>query len=174
MHLRGQRGLADRGDDRADPARLAQAAGPGRRPGQRRAQDAALPGAARRRPAPPPRTAPPPQNPGHLAMGRSDHHRVAADRRAPASPLTSPKSSLQPKEGVPGPWHPRPPGPPAGPPSYPAAKIHARNAPQGHPASAINSGERSGLGRRVLRQQQIPGGKRSVMVKNWLIRRRCP
>ena len=54
-----QPGVADRGDDRADPARLAQAPRPRRRPGQGRAQDAALPRPERRRP-PGARRAPPP------------------------------------------------------------------------------------------------------------------
>ena len=62
--------VADRVDDRADPARLAQAPGPGRRPGQSRAEDAALPRAARRRPPGPRRAPPNPENPGHLAVGR--------------------------------------------------------------------------------------------------------
>jgi len=44
-------------------------------------------GAARRRPAGPRRTETAPENPGHLAVGRGHHRRVAAHRRAPASPL---------------------------------------------------------------------------------------
>ena len=43
LRLPGQRRLADRRHDRLHPAGLAQAAGPGRRPGPRRTEDAALP-----------------------------------------------------------------------------------------------------------------------------------
>ena len=80
---------------------------------------------------PPPgaRAAPLSQNPGHLAVGRCDHHRVAAHRRAPASPLTSTnRPAIQ--EGAPrGLWNPRPPGPPAGLLSYTEAKIRSRKRP---------------------------------------------
>jgi hypothetical protein len=47
------------------------------------------PGAARRRPAGARGPAAPPEDPGILAVGRGDHGRVAAHRRAPASPLSS-------------------------------------------------------------------------------------
>ncbi len=60
------------------------------------------PGAAHRGPPGPRRAAPPPVNPGLLAMGRRDNRRVAADRRAPASPLTSPKPSLRSRKDNPG------------------------------------------------------------------------
>jgi len=60
---------------------------PGRRPGQSRAQDAALPRAAHRRPPSPRRPETAPENPGDLAVGWCDHRRVAAHRRAPASTL---------------------------------------------------------------------------------------
>ena len=49
--FRGQRRVADRRDDRADLAGLAETAGAGRRPVLGRTQDAALPRAARRGPA---------------------------------------------------------------------------------------------------------------------------
>ena len=81
-------------------------------------------------------------------MGRCDHDRVAAHRRAPASPLTSRKPSLQPTKDTPGPVEPLSPGPPAGPPSYPDAKITAINGASRRSASAINPDERSGPGPR--------------------------
>ena len=46
------------------------------------------------------------QNPGHLAMGRGDHRRVAAHRRAPASPLTSTNHPCDPGRTTPGPVEP--------------------------------------------------------------------
>ncbi len=45
-----------------------------------------LPGTACRRPAGARRAETAPENPGHMAVGRGDHCRVAAYRRAPASP----------------------------------------------------------------------------------------
>ena len=83
-----------------------QAAGPGRRPGQGRAQDVALPRAARCGPAGPRRAAAAPENPGHLAVGRGDHDRLAAHRRAPASPLTSANRPCDPGRRTPGPVEP--------------------------------------------------------------------
>jgi hypothetical protein len=53
------------------------------------------PGAARCCPAGARRAAAPPENPGILAVGRGDHGRVEAHQRAPASPLSSAKPSLQ-------------------------------------------------------------------------------
>ena len=46
-------------------------------------------------------------------------------------------------------WNPRPPGPPAGPPSYPGAKIVAANRASRPSAPAINPDERSGLARDI-------------------------
>lgn len=45
-------------------------------------------------PAGPRRSAATPEDPGILAVGRSDHDRLQARQRAPASPLSSPKPSL--------------------------------------------------------------------------------
>jgi hypothetical protein len=45
----------------------------------------------------------------------------------PAGPLTSANPSLRARKENPGPWNLRPPGPPAGPPSYTEAKIPAQN-----------------------------------------------
>ena len=130
----------------ADPAGLAQAAGPGRRPGQGRAQDAALPGPARRRPAGPRRPAAPPENPGHLAMGRGDHRRLAAHRRAPASPLTSTNPSLRSRKENPGPVEPPATRPASRATVIPRAlKSGPGNAARRPPAPAINPDERSGL-----------------------------
>jgi hypothetical protein len=42
--------------------------------------------------------APPPENPGHLAVGRRYHSGMAAYRRAAASALTSLKPSLRPRK----------------------------------------------------------------------------
>ena len=67
-----------------------------------RAQDAALPGTARRGPAGPRRAAAPPEDPGDLAVGRGDHGRVAAYRRATASPLTSTDHPCDPGRTTPG------------------------------------------------------------------------
>ena len=67
-----------------------------RRPRQSRAQDAALPHPARRRPAGARRAAAPPEDPGHLAMGRGHHGRVAADRSpSPRKPPDHRKPSLR-------------------------------------------------------------------------------
>ena len=55
--------------------------------------------------------------------------RLAADLRAPASPLTSTDPSLRSRKETPGPVEPPAPGPPAGPPSYPDAKITAQTGP---------------------------------------------
>ena len=125
---------------------LAQAAGPGRRPGQSRAQDAALPGAARRGPAGPRRAAAPPENPGDLAVGRGDHGRLAAHRRAPASPLTSAKPSLRSRKENPGARG--TPGHPARQPGHrhtPTLKSRPQTGPSRRSAPAINPDERSGL-----------------------------
>ena len=104
------------------------------------------PDPARRRPAGPRRAAPPPENPGNLAIGLGHHDRMAAHRRAAASPLTSAKPSLPSRKETPGARGTPATGPPAGPPSYPDAKIHARNAAQHRSTPAINPDERSGLG----------------------------
>jgi hypothetical protein len=78
-------------------------------------------------------------------MGRSDHGRMAAHRRASASPLTSPKPSLRSRKdplgacGNPGSR------PPAGPLSYPDAKIALENEASQRSAPATNPDEGSGL-----------------------------
>ena len=95
-------------------------------------------GAAHCGPAGPRRAAAPPENPGHLAMERGDHHRVAADHRAPASPLTRRKPSLQPRKETRGARGTPAASPPAGPPSYPDAKIHARTRPRDCPRQPPN------------------------------------
>ena len=105
-----------------------------------------VPRTARRRPPGTRRAAPPPENPGDLAVGRGDHGRVAAYRCAPASPLTSTDHPCDPGRDSPrGLWNPRPPGAPAGPPSYPGAKTLAANGASRPSAPAINPDERSGL-----------------------------
>jgi len=76
--------VADRVAARRDAAVLAAAPRPGRRPGQSRAEDAALPRPARRCPARPRRSPPPAANPRHLALGPRHHRGLAADHR-PAS-----------------------------------------------------------------------------------------
>ena len=79
--LRDRCGVADRGDDRPDPARLAQAPWPWTATWPE-PPDAALPCAAHRRPPRPRRAETASENPGHLAMGRSDHGRPDEARRA--------------------------------------------------------------------------------------------
>lgn len=93
------------------------------------AQDTALPCAAHRRPPGPRRAETASENPGHLGMGRSDHGRVAAHRRAPASPLTSENRPCDQEGQAPGPTGPPLPGPVAGPLSYPDAEIAATTGP---------------------------------------------
>ena len=55
-----------------------------------------------RGPAGPRRAETAPENPGDLAVGRGDHGRVAAHRRAPASTLTSAEPSLRSRKENPG------------------------------------------------------------------------
>jgi Transposase DDE domain group 1 len=98
------------------------------------------PGAARRGPAGPRRPETAPENPGDLAMGRSDHRRLAAHRRAPSSSLNSTNPAPATKEGKPrGQWNPRPPGPSAGPSSSPGTKIQAHDAAQTPPSASRQS-----------------------------------
>src|SRR5215472_6419153 len=81
---------------------------------------------ARRQCTPPGPQRPPPtlEDRHHLALGSSDRHRMEPGHRPAASALTSIKPSLrQTKEQTAGPVEPWPPGPPAGPPSYPNPKI---------------------------------------------------
>ena len=78
-------------------------------------------------------------------MGRGDHDRMAADRRAAASPLTSRKRPCQQGKKPRGPWNPRPPGPTARSLSYARTKIRARKAARAPSSGSINPGERSGL-----------------------------
>ena len=88
----------------------------------------------------------PPENPGDLAMGRGDHRRLAAHRRAPASPLTSTNPSLRPGKDNPGARG--TPGHPARQPGHrhtPTLKSGVQNAAPDLPAPAINPDERSGL-----------------------------
>ena len=118
--LQGQPGVARRVHDRLHPAGLAEAARPGRRPREGRAEDAALPRPARRRP-PRPRRAP---------QDASKSPRPGPGPRRSPPPGSASRPSRKPpdqREPVPaeqerrprGPWNPRPPGPTAGPPSYP-------------------------------------------------------
>ena len=81
-----------------------------------------------------------------MAVGRGDHHRLAAHPGDPPSPLTSSNPSQRAGKETRGPWNPRPPGPAAGPPSYRGTKIQPQNATPRRPAPAIKPGERSGLG----------------------------
>jgi hypothetical protein len=91
---------------RGHPAGVAQAAGPGWRPRQGRAQDAAVPDPARRRPSGARRAAQIPENRLLMALGRGDHHRLAAHQGHPASPLTSSNSSQRAGKETPGPVKP--------------------------------------------------------------------
>jgi len=84
-------------------------------------QDAALPGAARRRPARARRPETAPEDPGGLAVGRGDHRRMAARQRAPATPLTSAKPSPRSRKD-----RPRARGPPATRPASRAVVIPRR------------------------------------------------
>ena len=63
-----------------------------------------------------------------LALGRGDHPGLAAHLRTAGHLLTSTNPSLRPGKEPRGLWNPRPPGPPAGPPSYPSTKIQVQNA----------------------------------------------
>jgi hypothetical protein len=54
------------------------------------------------------------ENPGVLAVGRGDHHRVAAHHHAAASPLTSTNPPQSPRKETPG---------PCGPPGYLARQL---------------------------------------------------
>jgi hypothetical protein len=112
---------------------------------QRRAQDPALPGPARRCPADPQQPAPPAEGPRHLALGRCRCHRLGPDNRPAASTLTSSTTSLRPTEGNPGdrgtPSHT---GPPAGSLSYPHPKIKIITRSQQPGRQATSPGESSG------------------------------
>ena len=68
----------------------------------------------------------PPENPGILAVSRSGHGCLAAHQRAPARPLSSANRPCYPGRRLAGLVEPRPPGSPAGPASYPDAKITAQ------------------------------------------------
>jgi hypothetical protein len=81
-HVRDQHSLAQRRDARSRPDRLDATAGPTRRPGQGRTQDAALPAAPRRRPThprPAPTLAP---HPTLLASGQPARCSVHPAHRA--------------------------------------------------------------------------------------------
>src|SRR3974377_2081424 len=80
--------------------------------------------------------APPPKNPGDLAVVRCDHRRVAAYRRAAATPLTSAKPSLRARKQTRDPWNPRPSGPTAGPLSYAGTQSRARKAVPAPPSAS--------------------------------------
>src|ERR1039457_4906129 len=115
--------------DRRDPAVLAAAHRPGRRPGPRRTQDTALPDPAHRRETGPRRT-PAAENPRDLAMGGRHRHRLGQDHRPATGPLTSSKPPLQHGKNNPGPVESPATGPAAGPPSYPDPKITNCSAAQ--------------------------------------------
>ena len=144
--LRLNQAWLDAVHDRLHPAVLAQAARPGRRPRESRAEDAALPRPARRRPPRPRRTPQNPENRRVLALGRGDHHRLAAHPGPPAPHLTSTNPSRRARKETPGPVE-----PPATRPDSRATvtprtlKSRPRNRPARPPAAAINPYERSGL-----------------------------
>ena len=122
--FRDQFGVAGRCPARGHPAGLAAAAGLGRRPGPRRAQDPALQDLARRRAAGPRRATAPAENLQNLALGHRNSHRLGPDQRPTASPMNNAKPSPRSrKEQRRGPWNPRPPGPPTGLLSYPNPTI---------------------------------------------------
>ena len=100
---------------------------PGRRPGKSRAENPALPGPARRGEADPRREAPTAQDPRNLALGPRDRRRLGriTARRRPLTSSNPPQQ--QGRKNNRGAWNPRPPGPPAGPPSYPDPKITIRS-----------------------------------------------
>ena len=98
------------------------------------------PDPARRRPPRARRTATIPENRRDLAVGRGDHHRLAADPGHPASPLTTANPSQRARKETPGlePPATRPPGPPAGPLSYPGTKIRTpEHAAQRQPSTPM-------------------------------------
>jgi hypothetical protein len=80
--IRDQPGVADRGHARRRPHHLDPAPTPARRVGQGRAQDPALPAAARRREADPRPTPAPATHPTLLALGPPARRRVHPSRRA--------------------------------------------------------------------------------------------
>jgi hypothetical protein len=121
--IRDQHFMAGRRADRRHPAGLAPADRPRRRPGPRRAQDPALPGAARRRPVDSRRPAAPPQDFRELALGRGHRCCLGQDHRPAARSLNCGKPWLRHQRKSPGTVEPRPPGPPAGPLSYPSPTI---------------------------------------------------
>ncbi len=78
----------------------------------------------------PPRPRRPPQNPQdrrELALDQPDHYRLAAHPGHPAPALTSRNPSQRAGKDHPRTVEPRPPGPTAGPPSYPGTKIQTHN-----------------------------------------------
>ena len=79
---------------------------PGRRPREGRAEDAALPPPARRRPPGPRRTPQNPQDRRELALDRRDRHRLAARPGHPAPRLTSRNPSQRAGKDTPGPVEP--------------------------------------------------------------------
>jgi hypothetical protein len=107
--FRDQLRLAGRLPHRRDPARLAAAHRPGRRPGPRGAEDPALPAPARRGKAGPRRTPPTAENLPNLALGGGHSHRLGPDHRPAAGTLTSSKPSREHGRNHRGPWNPRPP-----------------------------------------------------------------
>ena len=82
---------------------------------------------AHRRPARARRAAAMAENRRILALGRGDYHRLAADRRASASTLTSMTASQRARKETPGPVEPPATRPTTGPPSYPDTKIWPQN-----------------------------------------------
>jgi hypothetical protein len=83
---------------------------------------------------------------GPPAVGRGDHCRVAAYRRAPTSPLISAGRPCDPGRRTQGPWNPGRPARQPGRRHTGMLKASPRNTAQHRPAPAINPDERSGLG----------------------------
>ena len=93
---------------------------------ERAEQDATLPRPARRRPPRPRRTPQNPENRCDLTLDRSDRNRLAVHPGHLAPYLSSKNPSRRAGKEPRGPWIPRPPGPAAGPPSFPGPEIHVQ------------------------------------------------
>lgn len=137
--LRDQLRLSGRRPHRGDPAGLAATAGPGRRPGPRRAQDPPLQDLARRRSAGTQRATAPAESLPGLAVDHRCSHRLDPHQRPATGPMNSAKPSRDHGRNNRGdPWNPRPPGPPAGPLPYPNPEINLFNEAQ-HPFNTTSA-----------------------------------
>jgi hypothetical protein len=146
VRLRVQPGLAHHGDDRADPAGLAQAPSTGRRPGQAEPRTLAVPGPSRRRPHGPRRPPQTPEDSRRLALGRGDQSGMAAYPR-PADPAWAALSRPRNPRKPPGPVEPRHPARQPGPCHTRTLKSRPSTAILRPSATASNPREQSGLAR---------------------------